>query len=66
MPAQRCWAPSIGTGVKIGANAVVVKDVPGTWLIGAHAYSPKPEKDTARQVISSSTLTTFEEPALYI
>ena len=39
---------TVGTGVKIGANAVVVKDVPcGNVAIGVPArLLPKPEKDT--------------------
>ena len=59
---------TIGTGVKIGANAVVVKDVPcGNVAIGVPArLLPKPEKDTRDRDLIVDPNYFFEEPALYI
>ena len=59
---------SVGTGVKIGANAVVVKDVPcGNVAIGVPArLLPKPEKDTRDRDLIVDPNCFFEEPALYI
>jgi len=59
---------TVGTGVKIGANAVVVKDVPcGNVAIGVPArLLPKPEKDTRDRDLIVDPSYFFEEPALYI
>ena len=59
---------TVGTGVKIGANAVVVKDVPcGNVAIGVPArLLPKPEKDTRDRDLIVDPNYFFEEPALYI
>ena len=59
---------TVGTGVKIGANAVVVKDVPcGNVAIGLPArLLPKPEKDTRDRDLIVDPSYFFEEPALYI
>ena len=59
---------TVGTGVKIGANAVVVKDVPcGNVAIGVPArLLPKPEKDTRDRDLIVDPAYFFEEPALYI
>ena len=59
---------NVGTGVKIGANAVVVKDVPcGNVAIGVPArLLPKPEKDTRDRDLIVDPACFFEEPALYI
>ena len=59
---------TVGTGVKIGANAVVVKDVPcGNVAIGVPArLLPKPEKDTRDRDLIVDPNYSFEEPALYI
>ena len=59
---------TVGTGVKIGANAVVVKDVPcGNVAIGVPArLLPKPEKDTRDRDLIVDPNYLFEEPALYI
>lgn len=59
---------TVGTGVKIGANAVVVKDVPcGNVAIGVPAHLlPKPEKDTRDRDLIVDPSYFFEEPALYI
>ena len=59
---------TVGTGVKIGANAVVVKDVPcGNVAIGVPArLLPKPEKDTRDCDLIVDPNYFFEEPALYI
>ena len=59
---------NVGTGVKIGANAVVVKDVPcGNVAIGVPArLLPKPEKDTHDRDLIVDPNCMFEEPALYI
>ena len=59
---------TVGTGVKIGANAVVVKDVPcGNVAIGVPArLLPKPEKDTRDRDLFVDPNYFFEEPALYI
>ena len=59
---------TVGTGVKIGANAVVVKDVPcGNVAIGVPArLLPKPEKDTRDRDLIVDPGYFFEEPALYI
>ena len=59
---------TVGTGVKIGANAVVVKDVPcGNVAIGVPArLLPKPEKDTRARDLIVDPNYFFEEPALYI
>ena len=59
---------TVGTGVKIGANAVVVKDVPcGNVAIGVPArLLPKPEKDTHDRDLIVDPAYFFQEPALYI
>ena len=59
---------TVGTGVKIGANAVVVKDVPcGNVAIGVPArLLPKPEKDTRDRDLIVDPAYFFQEPALYI
>ena len=59
---------TVGTGVKIGANAVVVKDVPcGNVAIGVPArLLPKPEKDTRDRDLIVDPNYFFGEPALYI
>ena len=59
---------TVGTGVKIGANAVVVKDVPcGNVAIGVPArLLPKPEKDTRDRDLIVDPNYFFEGPALYI
>ena len=59
---------TVGTGVKIGANAVVVKDVPcGNVAIGVPArLLPKPEKDTRDRDLIVDPNYFFDEPALYI
>ena len=59
---------TVGAGVKIGANAVVVKDVPcGNVAIGVPArLLPKPEKDTRDRDLIVDPNCFFEEPALYI
>ena len=59
---------TVGTGVKIGANAVVVKDVPcGNVAIGVPArLLPQPEKDTRDRDLIVDPNYFFEEPALYI
>ena len=59
---------TVGAGVKIGANAVVVKDVPcGNVAIGVPArLLPKPEKDTRDRDLIVDPAYFFEEPALYI
>lgn len=59
---------TVGTGVKIGANAVVVKEVPcGNVAIGVPArLLPKPEKDTRDRDLIVDPSYFFEEPALYI
>ena len=59
---------TVGTGVKIGANAVVVKDVPcGNVATGVPArLLPKPEKDTRDRDLIVDPSYFFEEPALYI
>ena len=59
---------TVGTGVKIGANAVVVKDVPcGNVAIGVPArLLPKPEKDTRDRDLIVDPSYFFEEPAPYI
>lgn len=59
---------TVGTGVKIGANAVVVKDIPcGNVAIGVPArLLPKPEKDTRDRDLIVDPSYFFEEPALYI
>ena len=59
---------TVGTGVKIGANAVVVKDVPcGNVAIGVPArLLPKPEKDTRDRDLIVDPNYFFEEQALYI
>ena len=59
---------TVGTGVKIGANAVVVKDVPcGNVAIGVPArLLPKPERDTRYRDLIVDPNYFFEEPALYI
>ena len=59
---------TVGAGVKIGANAVVVKDVPcGNVAIGVPArLLPKPEKDTRDRDLIVDPNYFFEEPALYI
>ena len=59
---------TVGTGVKIGANAVVVKDVPcGNVAIGVPArLLPKPEKNTRDRDLIVDPSYFFEEPALYI
>ncbi len=59
---------TIGNGVKVGANAVVVKDVPcGTVAIGVPArLLPKPERDTRDRDLIVDPNYFFDEPALYI
>mgnify|MGYP001791054508 FL=1 len=59
---------TVGAGVKIGANAVVVKDVPcGNVAIGVPArLLPKPERDTRDRDLIVDPNYFFEEPALYI
>ena len=59
---------TVGAGVKIGANAVVVKDVPcGNVAIGVPArLLPKPEKDTRDRDLIVDPNYSFDEPALYI
>ena len=59
---------TVGAGVKIGANAVVVKDVPcGNVAIGVPArLLPKPEKDTRDRDLIVDPHCFFDEPALYI
>ena len=59
---------TVGAGVKIGANAVVVKDVPcGNVAIGVPArLLPKPEKDTRDRDLIVDPNYFFDEPALYI
>ena len=59
---------TVGTGVKIGANAVVVKDVPcGNVAIGVPArLLPKPERDTRDRDLIVDPNYFFEESALYI
>ena len=59
---------TIGNGVKVGANAVVVKDVPcGTVAIGVPArLLPKPERDTKDRDLIVDPNYFFDEPALYI
>ena len=59
---------TVGAGVKIGANAVVVKDVPcGNVAIGVPArLLPKPKKDTRDRDLIVDPNCFFEEPALYI
>ena len=59
---------TVGAGVKIGANAVVVKDVPcGNVAIGVPArLLPKPEKDPRDRDLIVDPNCFFEEPALYI
>ena len=58
----------IREGAEIGANAVVVKDVPcGNVAIGVPArLLPKPEKDTRDRDLIVDPNYFFEEPALYI
>ena len=58
----------IREGAEIGANAVVVKDVPcGNVAIGVPArLLPKPEKDTRDRDLIVDPNCFFEEPALYI
>ena len=55
---------TVGAGVKIGANAVVVKDVPcGNVAIGVPArLLPKPEKDTRDPDLLLGPNCLFEEP----
>ena len=58
----------IREGAEIGANAVVVKDVPcGNVAIGVPArLLPKPEKDTRDRDLIVDPSYFFQEPALYI
>ena len=58
----------IREGAEIGANAVVVKDVPcGNVAIGVPArLLPKPEKDTRDRDLIVDPNYFFDEPALYI
>ena len=59
---------TIGDGVKIGANAVVTKDVPcGRVAIGVPArLLPKPERDTADRDLIVDPSFFLDEPELYI
>ena len=59
---------TVEDNAKIGANAVVVKDVPcGNVAIGVPArLLPKPEKDTRDRDLIVDPNYFFEEPALYI